>query len=388
MSDDSGMTEERTASFDAHMAAAFAEADRVEATMRAALKDACVANARNIADVQEAEEAERQAFLERQEERRLLLKPKLLSASSIEVAYLGDELDNDLEIHELSVEAILGRKVHREKVYYKVKWRARRFVTWELESAIDNKALIEDFERAQAYRARMPPTARLRPPVYTTRRQMALNPELAARVLANQGPDDRAVWLCEVEHMVWIPYDDSEQHKLEAGHRVGAVTVNVVAGGSPYVVDLKDMTQSRGGGGGARRRVMRQVHLRPEREQRMMEQMSLAELRQYIGSIAEFLPIHYDALLRLHEEDKVVVHASKAALQQMLVDTFADVMNQVTEGVTFPCFCSECFVCLEDYVGEDRLMHLPCGHFFHERCATDYFANYSKLCPICKEPIA
>ena len=380
---------ERTASFEANMATAFAEAEAADAAIRAGLRDVTAAHVRHMSDEREAREAEQQAFLEREEERRYLLRPKLLSDKSIEVAYLGDDLDNDLSMHELVVESILGRKSHRGTTYYKVKWRGRNFVTWELEEQIDNKALISQFERMAAYRESMPRTTRVRPQVYLTRRQIALNPELAARVLAHEVPGDRGVWMCEVEPLVWIPYDDADQNKLEIAYRSGAAEVRVHVASGEYVVSLVRMTQSRSDVvAGVQRRVMRQVQLRPQRERQMMDHMNLDELRLYIASIPEFQPVHYEALLRLHEADKVVIHASKANLSQMLVDTFETVMNQVADGAQFPCFNTECFVCLEDYEGSDELMHLPCGHFFHKRCATDYFERYSNLCPICKEPIS
>ncbi|CCX06897.1 hypothetical protein FPQ18DRAFT_78049 [Pyronema domesticum] len=47
--------------------------------------------------------------------------------------------------------------------------------------------------------------------------------------------------------------------------------------------------------------------------------------------------------------------------------------------------CSECVVCLEDYVdGVSKVMKLPCGHEFHVDCITPWLTTRRRTCPICK----
>eukprot|EP00747_Dinoflagellata_sp_TGD_P166537 gnl/TRDRNA2_/TRDRNA2_189460_c0_seq1.p1 gnl/TRDRNA2_/TRDRNA2_189460_c0~~gnl/TRDRNA2_/TRDRNA2_189460_c0_seq1.p1 ORF type:complete len:334 (+),score=55.63 gnl/TRDRNA2_/TRDRNA2_189460_c0_seq1:102-1103(+) len=41
-----------------------------------------------------------------------------------------------------------------------------------------------------------------------------------------------------------------------------------------------------------------------------------------------------------------------------------------------------CAVCLAEYVDGDEMRHLPCGHYFHRRCA-DQWLKRSKRCPLC-----
>jgi len=47
---------------------------------------------------------------------------------------------------------------------------------------------------------------------------------------------------------------------------------------------------------------------------------------------------------------------------------------------------SGCAVCLSDYEEADLLRRLPCGHYFHRRCA-DQWLRRSKRCPLCMQDI-
>lgn len=44
----------------------------------------------------------------------------------------------------------------------------------------------------------------------------------------------------------------------------------------------------------------------------------------------------------------------------------------------------ECALCLEDYKLGDKVLMLPCAHFFHEDCVEPWFAK-SLLCPLCQQ---
>mmetsp|Transcript_10740 Transcript_10740/g.25648 ORF Transcript_10740/g.25648 Transcript_10740/m.25648 type:complete len:172 (+) Transcript_10740:7-522(+) len=44
---------------------------------------------------------------------------------------------------------------------------------------------------------------------------------------------------------------------------------------------------------------------------------------------------------------------------------------------------TECSLCLEDYVQDEEVLKLPCGHLFHEVCVGPWFAK-SLLCPLCQ----
>lgn len=47
---------------------------------------------------------------------------------------------------------------------------------------------------------------------------------------------------------------------------------------------------------------------------------------------------------------------------------------------------SGCAVCLSEYDEGDLLRRLPCGHYFHRRCA-DQWLQRSKRCPLCMQDI-
>uniref|UniRef100_A0A1A8S0W1 Ring finger protein 103 n=1 Tax=Nothobranchius rachovii TaxID=451742 RepID=A0A1A8S0W1_9TELE len=48
--------------------------------------------------------------------------------------------------------------------------------------------------------------------------------------------------------------------------------------------------------------------------------------------------------------------------------------------------CSECVVCLENFMEEELLMGLPCGHAFHQQCIVVWLAAGRHCCPVCRWP--
>lgn len=67
--------------------------------------------------------------------------------------------------------------------------------------------------------------------------------------------------------------------------------------------------------------------------------------------------------------------------------------EQATKTVRFAAFkellatddVDECCICLCSYTEEDVLDCLPCGHYFHRDCLTDWKQT---TCPICRQPIS
>lgn len=47
---------------------------------------------------------------------------------------------------------------------------------------------------------------------------------------------------------------------------------------------------------------------------------------------------------------------------------------------------ASCAVCLSEYEARDMLRKLPCGHFFHQKCAEQWLWR-SRKCPLCMSPI-
>ncbi|XP_023273596.1 E3 ubiquitin-protein ligase RNF103 [Seriola lalandi dorsalis] len=59
------------------------------------------------------------------------------------------------------------------------------------------------------------------------------------------------------------------------------------------------------------------------------------------------------------------------------------------DWLAWPCGvlqCSECVVCLENFVSEELLMALPCGHAFHQQCIVVWLAAGRHCCPVCRWP--
>ena len=48
--------------------------------------------------------------------------------------------------------------------------------------------------------------------------------------------------------------------------------------------------------------------------------------------------------------------------------------------------CLECVVCLENFFCEELLMHLPCGHAFHQQCIVVWLVGSRHCCPVCRWP--
>ncbi|KAM4555066.1 E3 ubiquitin-protein ligase RNF103 isoform 1-T1 [Odontesthes bonariensis] len=63
--------------------------------------------------------------------------------------------------------------------------------------------------------------------------------------------------------------------------------------------------------------------------------------------------------------------------------------HQQCDWSVWPCemlLCSECVVCLENFVSEELLMGLPCGHAFHQQCIVVWLAAGRHCCPVCRWP--
>ncbi|XP_054647263.1 E3 ubiquitin-protein ligase RNF103 isoform X2 [Dunckerocampus dactyliophorus] len=63
--------------------------------------------------------------------------------------------------------------------------------------------------------------------------------------------------------------------------------------------------------------------------------------------------------------------------------------HEQSDWSAWPCNmlqCSECVVCLENFVSEELLMGLPCGHAFHQQCIVVWLAAGRHCCPVCRWP--
>lgn len=63
--------------------------------------------------------------------------------------------------------------------------------------------------------------------------------------------------------------------------------------------------------------------------------------------------------------------------------------HQHCDWSVWPCNmlqCSECVVCLENFVSEELLMGLTCGHAFHKQCIVVWLTAGRHCCPVCRWP--
>eukprot|EP00760_Papus_ankaliazontas_P014443 PhM_4_TR16082/c0_g1_i1/m.38294 len=312
--------------------------------------------------------------------------------------------DDDDPVDEWMPEAVIAKKtsVKRGEVYYRVKWRHRNAITWEPLSTLENvnRSVILQFEQRQKEHAMTSPKKK-RPVVYVSRRAKlrceadghssgglfaGLQSPLVRPVPTDRtGPtyNTGAIWSCEVEPFVWIPYDLATNDVLERAHSRGDASVSIQVSGRDYVVNLIAMTQ-----GNAHRRVQRVIPRTEAEERTFVNSLSLEELRRYVASIRDFTPEHYEVLERLAELDKVSIKATMSQLDMLVPVTFEFVLNQVldaAEGVPMPSLGEECLVCLEEFDMNRELCILPsCQHVYHYDCIMQYFSKYSKYCPVCK----
>ncbi|KAJ3128817.1 hypothetical protein HK098_003359 [Nowakowskiella sp. JEL0407] len=88
--------------------------------------------------------------------------------------------------------------------------------------------------------------------------------------------------------------------------------------------------------------------------------------------------------LQRHEENVVL---TPELLEKIKIDTFANFSVGTGEGVKLlkESVESGCSICLEVFVGSDRVRVLPgCGHVFHVGCVDDWLLKTNTVCPNCR----
>ena len=56
--------------------------------------------------------------------------------------------------------------------------------------------------------------------------------------------------------------------------------------------------------------------------------------------------------------------------------------KEITQKIIEKGEQTECSICLEDFILGDKIIYLPCFHFFHTECI-EAWAKRSKKCPLC-----
>ena len=223
---------ESTASFERHLEEVVNEARAVDNTLRETGEAIKAFESQVKSDEEEAMKEQERADMEVED-----------------LALMALEEEEELADGEWRPEIILGRrsKDNGKKIFYKVKWKGINLVTWEPADSIEAPKLIEEFDRCWL-RAAFKPSSKLRPVFYGKHRQAAINRGHAL---------DRArhgTWSCEVEPMIWIPYDEGLQRIIENGFVTGQKSVLVNVSGVNYTIEFDAMIQKRQvGPGGVRR---------------------------------------------------------------------------------------------------------------------------------------
>lgn len=383
---------ETTASFEGHLQAAMGLAEDIGSQANADIAAVNQFTETHEEEMRRLESDDRRDEEARREFERWLQSPMFhgyrFDEHDATLAYLGDRVAEEMGLlpaevlGAATVRAVIGRKRHHGVQYYRVIWSGRSLVTWEKDSDIEQRHLVEGFNAFMDEKGNAKRTSRLRPAVYLSRRVKAV---VGDRRPAKEG--EVITWSCEVQPFIWIPYDRAEQDRLEQCYLQHEKNCSFeIATCGVVTVDFQLMKQiSRNGQ--VQRTVSRFVQLPPDVEAAKLARMTVDQIREYVATLPDILPHHYEALQRLHEADKVTVGASDAELNALLTITFEEIMNAIVDGKDFPGFTEECFVCLEDYQGPDVLVRLICGHMLHKHCAFSYFKKYSRLCPICKEDV-
>jgi hypothetical protein len=45
---------------------------------------------------------------------------------------------------------------------------------------------------------------------------------------------------------------------------------------------------------------------------------------------------------------------------------------------------TECSICLDDFKIKDKILTIPCSHYFHSKCIKEWLLEKDNTCPSCK----
>lgn len=59
--------------------------------------------------------------------------------------------------------------------------------------------------------------------------------------------------------------------------------------------------------------------------------------------------------------------------------------HTITEDLVDSVKDKDCHVCLSSFSQDETLVTLPCKHFFHEECISNWICKESSKCPVCRQ---
>eukprot|EP00755_Sulcionema_specki_P022890 Sspe_Gene.77586::Locus_48488_Transcript_1_1_Confidence_1.000_Length_1150::g.77586::m.77586 len=217
---------------------------------------------------------------------------------------------------EYVVKAILGKKYNREmrKTLYLCQWSGDGGMTWEDEADLECPALLEEYDEKIKRKAL---------------ERIDEHREIARRKFAQR----RGTYNPVVSRR--------EARRRQAELLKGVTGGGAVTGGQPETDRLMSL--------------------------------DIPALRQYLQTVTEFTPLHYELLLRLSEDD--VSRGASADQLERLVDVPKEVVEEA----------GDCLICLDPLTNAPATL-LPCSHFFHSECVRNWLKN-EKVCPSCKREL-
>ena len=98
------------------------------------------------------------------------------------------------------------------------------------------------------------------------------------------------------------------------------------------------------------------------------------------GEVWEMDGMSYEELCQLEDVKVTATRDDIRALRTVvLTGSGGDLERKIGDQV--------CSICQCGFDKGEKVTVLGCGHALHAECCEEWFGKYSKVCPVCKEPI-
>lgn len=100
-------------------------------------------------------------------------------------------------------------------------------------------------------------------------------------------------------------------------------------------------------------------------------------IRGSIGSLEAILETMFNHF-RGTEPSDVILPLTDDAINKLPIKKFKEITDADKNDV--------CSICQEKYDSDAEIIILPCKHYFHKECITEWLKNYHHKCPLCRMP--
>ena len=117
-----------------------------------------------------------------------------------------------------------------------------------------------------------------------------------------------------------------------------------------------------------RRKILEEIRKREE-EERRRERKEREQINNQLNN----------AILDITIPDEIKymgVPIEKKILRRLTVMKFSEIKNVNNDN-------KNCRICLENFIYDDKVIYLPCCHFFHKKCIIKWVKK-NATCPLCK----